>query len=397
MFYQFLFTERRFKMKVSQIYELTNTIARELLGEQTIVAEDLSNLVDIGKEFENTVGLDNYVRKLNDHIGKMVFVNRVYRGNVPSVFMDSWEFGSVIEKITPIMPTAGVDETWNLQNGQSYDNDIFYKPEITVKCFNDRVTFEIPISIVEKQVKSAFNSAAEMNSFISMIYTAIENAMTVRLNSLIMRTINNFIAETVYAEYAEVGLETKSTVKAVNLLKLFNDETGGNLTVSNALTNTDFLKYSSMKMANYIDRMRSMSKLFNIGGTEKFTPDTENHVVLLSDFKNAANFYLQSNTFNEQYTALPNAETVPFWQGSGTDYSFTDISKIIVKTSNNHTVTVTGIVGVMFDTNALGVSNVDRRVTTHYNAKGEFWNEFHKFTAGYFNDFNENFVVFFIA
>ena len=384
-------------MKVSQIYALTNTIAQELLGEQTIVNEDLSNLVDIGKEFENTVGLDNYVRKLNDHIGKMVFVNRVYRGNVPSVFMDSWEFGSVIEKITPIMPTAGIDETWNLQNGQSYDNDIFYKPEITVKCFNDRVTFEIPISIVEKQVKSAFNSAAEMNSFISMIYTAIENAMTVRLNSLIMRTINNFIAETVYAEYADVGLETKSTVKAVNLLKLFNDETGGNLTVSNALTNADFLKYSSMKMANYIDRMRSMSKLFNIGGTEKFTPDTENHVVLLSDFKNAANFYLQSNTFNEQYTALPNAETVPFWQGSGTDYSFTDISKINVKTSNNHTVTVTGIVGVMFDTNALGVSNVDRRVTTHYNAKGEFWNEFHKFTAGYFNDFNENFVVFFIA
>lgn len=384
-------------MKVSQIYELTNTIARELLGEQTVVNEDLSNLVDIGKEFENTVGLDNYVRKLNDHIGKMVFVNRVYRGNVPSVFMDSWEFGSVIEKITPIMPTAGIDETWNLQNGQSYDNDIFYKPEITVKCFNDRVTFEIPISIVEKQVKSAFNSAAEMNSFISMIYTAIENAMTVRLNSLIMRTINNFIAETVYAEYVDAGLETKSTVKAVNLLKLFNDETGGNLTVSNALTNADFLKYSSMKMANYIDRMRSMSKLFNIGGTEKFTPDTENHVVLLSDFKNAANFYLQSNTFNEQYTALPNAETVPFWQGSGTDYSFADISKINVKTSNNHTVTVTGIVGVMFDTNALGVSNVDRRVTTHYNAKGEFWNEFHKFTAGYFNDFNENFVVFFIA
>lgn len=384
-------------MKVSQIYALTNTIARELLGEETIVNEDLSNLVDIGKEFENTVGLDNYVRKLNDHIGKMVFVNRVYRGNVPSVFMDSWEFGSVVEKITPIMPTAGIDDAWNLQNGQSYDNDIFYKPELTVKCFNDRVTFEIPISIVEKQVKSAFNSAAEMNSFISMIYTAIENAMTVRLNSLIMRTINNFIAETVYAEYADAGLETKSTVKAVNLLKLFNDETGGNLTVSNALTNADFLKYSSMKMANYIDRMRSMSKLFNIGGTEKFTPDTENHVVLLSDFKNAANFYLQSNTFNEQYTALPNAETVPFWQGSGTDYSFTDISKINVKTSNNHTVTVTGIVGVMFDTNALGVSNVDRRVTTHYNAKGEFWNEFHKFTAGYFNDFNENFVVFFIA
>ncbi len=384
-------------MKVSQIYELTNTIVKEQLGEETIVKEDLSNIVDIGKAFENTVGFDNYVRSLSDHVGRMIFVNRVYRGNTPSVLMDGWEYGSILEKVSAKLPEASANESWELTDGTSYDPNIFYKPSVSVKCFNDRVTFEIPVSITEKQVKSAFNTPTQMNAFISMLYTAIENAMTIKIDSLVMRTINNMIAETIHSEYNGAGLETKSGIRAVNLLKLYNDSTGGTLTAEKALTDMDFIKYASMTLAQYMDRMATMSTLFNVGGAERFTPRTDNHVVLLSDFKHAADFYLQSSTFNEQYTRLPNAETVPYWQGSGTGYAFDDVSKIDVKTASNNAVTVTGVIGIMFDRNALGVANLDRRVTSQYNAKGEFWNEWHKFDAGYFNDLNENFVVFFVA
>ena len=121
------------------------------------------------------------------------------------------------------------------------------------------------------------------------------------------------------------------------------------------------------------------------------------HVVMLSDFRNAADIYLQSDTFHEAYTALPNAETVPYWQGSGTDFTFDNVSKINVTTTGNHNVEAGGILAVMFDRDALGVSNLSRRVTTNYNAKAEFWNNFYKFDAGYFNDQNENFLVFFVA
>ena len=87
-------------MKMTQVYEILNAITSEILGDSIIVAEDLSNIVDVGKAYENMEnGLDNFVRALNDQIGRVVFVDRVYRGRVPSVLMDGWEYGSIMEKI----------------------------------------------------------------------------------------------------------------------------------------------------------------------------------------------------------------------------------------------------------------------------------------------------------
>ena len=85
------------------------------------------------------------------------------------------------------------------------------------------------------------------------------------------------------------------------------------------------------------------------------------------------------------------------WQATGKDYAFEDVSKIDVTSASGAHVSVSGVLGVMFDRDALGVTNLDKRVTTNYNAKAEFFNNYYKFDAGYFNDTNENFVVFFIA
>ena len=386
-------------MKVNQVYSILNTITKEQLGEQVIVNEDLSNVIEVGKTFENVIGFDNYVRALNDQIGKIIFVDRVYKGRVPSVFMDGWEFGSILEKVSATLPSAEENEEWELEDGASYDPNIFYKPSIQVSCWNNRVTFEIPVSITENQVKSSFTSPVQLNAFMSMIYTAVANALTVRYDGLISRTINNFIAETVYSDYSGDALTATSHVKSVNLLYLYNStvNAGTDITADEAITNMDFLKFASYMMGNYVDRMQDISTLFNIGAKERFTPKDRLHVVLLSQFKNAANVYLQSDTFHQEFTALPESETVTFWQGSGEDYSFANNSKINVKTSNNNTVEVPGILGIMFDTYALGVTNMNPRVTTNYNPKAEFWNEWHKYDAGYFNDQNENMVVFFMA
>lgn len=386
-------------MKVNQIYQIINSVTSEILGKENPVNEDLSNIVDVGTEVFDATSMDNYVKSLVDHIGKVIFVSRPYAGNVPSVLMDSFEYGAVCEKVQADIPEASENDTWSLENGKSYDPNVFYKPTVSAKFFNKRVTFEVDMSFTDRQVKGSFSSATELNAFITMLYNAVDKSMTIKIDSLIMRTINNFIAETMHnaftsdtPDYTAVG-----NTRAVNLLKLYNNQFGTALTAEQAITNMDFIKYASMVMSNYKDRMSKISTLFNIGGKERFTDDANLHVVVLSDFKNAANSYLQSSTYHNEFTALPNSESVPYWQGSGTDYAFGTVSKIDVKTSSGATVSCTGIIGVMFDTDALGVTNLDRRVTTNYNPKGEFYNNFYKFDAGYFNDLNENFVVFYLA
>ena len=385
-------------MKVNQIYEIINDVTKEVLGEKAItVAEDLSNIVDVGKEILNGTDIDNYVKSLVDHIGRVIFVNRKYSGGAPSVLMDGWEFGSILEKITADLPEATENESWELENGTSYDPNIFYQPKVSAKFFNSKVTFEIPMSFTEKQVKSSFSSREQLNGFVSMLYNAIDRSMTIKVDSLIMRTINNFIGETLHAEYPDNAYTTKSTVKAVNLLYLYNTEKGTTLTADKCLTDAEFIKYSSYMMKLYVSRLGKASTMFNIGKKDRFTPKDMLHIVLLDNFASASDVYLQSDTFHKELTEFPNHETVPFWQGSGENYSFTDVSTIDIKTSGNNTIKATGILGVMFDRDSLGVTNLDRRVTSQYNAKAEFFNNWFKFDAGYFNDMNENFVVFFVA
>lgn len=384
-------------MEVKQIYEIINSITSEELGLESVLAEDLSNIVDIGNEVFSATDVDNYVKSLVNHIGKVIFVNRPYSGSVPSVLMDGWEFGSVLEKITAELPAATENESWELTDGASYDPNIFYKPEVSAKFFNKRVTFEIPMSFTERQVKESFSNAEQMNGFLSMLYTAVDKSMTVKIDSLVMRTINNMVGETIYADYAGASLSSKSGVKAVNLLKLYNTEYSKSLTAGAAIYDADFIRYASYTMGVYASRLSKISTLFNIGGKDRFTPSDMLHVVMLSDFRKAANVFLQSDVFHNEFTSLPNSEEVPYWQGSGTSYAFSDISNIKITTSGEHSVDVSGVLCVMFDRDALGVTNLDRRVTTNYNPKAEFFSNWYKFDAGYFNDMNENFVVFFVA
>lgn len=403
-------------MQVTQLYTLINNVTKEILGDTAVVNEDLSNVVDIGKSIFDQTSVDNYVKKLVNHIGKVIFQDRVYAGGVPSVLMDAWEFGSVLQKVSMALPEATENESWKLVDGQEYKQDVFTAPKVEAKFFNSKVTFEIPMSFTELQVKESFSSREQLNGFVSMITTSVENSMTVKLDALIMRAINNMTGETLVAGIGS-GVAGSKTLdfsatsgRAVNLLKLYNDQaaTADKVTVATALTNYKFIKFATYTLGIYADRMSKISKLFNVGGKERFTPADMRRCVLLSDFAKAAVTYLQADIQSPEMVALPQHDAVPYWQGSGTDYALSSTGIIDIKTASGEIVKVpaegseTGnknaaILGVMFDRDAVGVANLDRRTTTAYNAKAEFYNNWYKMDAGYYNDLNENFVVFFIG
>ena len=375
-------------MEVTQIYSLVNDTTKEILGSEAVLAEDLSNIVDIGTEVFNKDAVDGYVKSLVNRIGKVIFVNRVYSGVAPTVMMDSWEYGSVLEKIQSDIPEAVENDSWSLENGKEYSQDVFHAPTVSAKFFNKKITFEIDLSFTELQIKQSFANANELNGFLSMLYNSVDKSLTIKMDSLIMRTINNMIAETINAD--------TTGIKAVNLLSGYNNETGNSLTAEKALKNAEFIRYASMVINLYTSRLSRISKLFNVGGKERFTSADMLHTIMLSDFKASADSYLQSNTFHNEFTALPNAETVPYWQGTGVGYDFNSVSSIDVKIDSKTEVKKSGILAVMFDRDSLGVTNLDRRVTTNYNAKAEFYSNYYKFDAGYFNDLNENFIVFYV-
>lgn len=382
-------------MKVEQVYQVLNNATQEVIGAEAVEQLKVDNVIDIGKTaelmFGGTIPVDNYVRKLIDHIGKLVFVDRKYTGRAPSVLMDGWEYGSILEKIDAGIPEAEENPTWGLVDGQTYNQDKFTAPkDVVSKFFNDRVTYQIAISIGEEQVKSAFNSLTQLNGFFSMIYNKIDTSMTIKMDSLVMSTINNFIAN-VY--------QSGNALSKVNLLANYNAAFGTTLTAAKAVTDPEFIRYAAFQMKLYSKRLTNASVGFNLGGRVRHTPTDLQKIVMLDEFASAADIYLQSDTFHDEFTKLPNADRVSFWQGSGTDYSFSSTSSIDI-VANTPTgaqnVKVSGILAVIFDRDALGVNNYKKRVTQHYNAVGEFINSFFKMDAQFFNDTNENFILFYV-
>lgn len=379
-------------MKVNQIHEIMNTVTSEVLGKENVVTEDLSNIVEVGKEIINTDKIDSYVNKLVHHIGKVEFTNQKYSGNAKSVLMDSWEYGSILQRIDAELPTAYENSTWNLVDGQTYDPNVFYQPKVSSQFFDNKVTFEIPISFAEKQVKDSFSNSNQLNGFLSMLTNQVDTSMTIKLDSLIMRTINNYIGNV---------MDSNNPNTSINLLKMYNEKSGQTLTADKCLTDSGFLRFANFIINTYVDRVSRISKLFNIGGKERFTNTENKNLILLTDFVNSSNVFLQADIRHNELTGVNNFDTVPYWQGSGNNFTFNEISSINVKINNGtgtgKAVQKTGIIGVLFDKYALGVSNLDKRVTTNYNPKAEFYTNFYKADSGYFNDFNQNFIVFYVA
>lgn len=384
-------------MQVKQIYNILNDVMLEVTGQRTddegnpnpyIVQEDLSNIVDMGTfVFSGQTWKDNYVRSMINRIGREVFVDRTYEGYAPDVLRDAWEYGSIMSKTRCKIFDAKANPSWNLQAGETVNQFEFNPPDVTQKMYNSKVAWQIDCSFTEQQLKESFTSAAAMNRFISMIENRIQTSMTIYIDSLIMRTINNFMAEKINANNS-----------VIDVLAGFNATQETPIAAADAVSNKEFYRYLAYRTDLDIERFRAPSANFNIDedANVTFTPREYAHFVLLSDFASGVKVYLQSDTYHENLVTLGDFETVPFWQAQGDEYQLATTSRIDVKLASDNTKTVDRnyIIGVLFDRDALGVLNDNRRVTTAYNANGEYWNNFYKVDTSYFNDLAENAIIY---
>ena len=384
-------------MKVSQVATILNAMTTEMLGEDAIQTEDLSNVVEIGQAFtdifDTTNGVENFVKSLVDHIGRVIIVDRTYRPSGVGLARDSWEYGSILEKIRIDLPEATDNDTWSLTSGTKYDDILVYAPPtVSATFFNKRVTYDIPMSFGEKQVKSAFSSAAELNRFFSGIENRIRTAISFYNDILEKRTLNNLIAS--------------KADSRVNLLALYNAEqaAGETITAAEAIHNADFLKFATKTIAQYSDFMAEMSTQFNESGYAAQTPADYQKFVVLSMFARATETYLESDTYHNEFVKLIDHTNIACWQGTKSTNLFDFEAVSTVNAYPTGAVTtgadaddptiISGVIGVLFDRDAAAVCCEDYRVTSFYNAGNETIKNYYKWDCMYMCDLAENAIVF---
>lgn len=394
-------------MVVKQIAEFTNDILPEILGESNVINEDLEGIVDAGTAImSSATNKENFMHKMTDRIARFEISNRLFNVEFPSLFRENYEWGSAREVVDIDLYDAIETQSWQLVDSQSYDDNVFYGADADVKFYNSKTTFTIAVSRTDEQLRTAFLNANEYISFINGLEIAVRNSITIRKNALSRRVINSLMGDTIHDDYQSgSGYSAASGSKAINLLYLYNNgpNAGGTaLTVPACFTDVDFLKFAAKTIANISAYMKAPSTAFNVGGRVKNTPEEYMHTIFLQDFKSHLEFYLDSNTFHEEYVSLKNMGTVeatPFWQavGAGGDaYSFDEISKINIKTASGNTVALDGIVATIYDHYACGITQENPRTRAHYVSSAEFTNEWYKEDCSYFENLNEQCVVFFV-
>lgn len=387
-------------MKIKQAAAMLNTIISEVTGESAVIAEDMSNIVDVGRQltasdtFESN--FDNFVGKIIDKIGRTKIVDRTYRRTAPDIMRDSWEYGSILEKVRVEVGDYLDNLAWSIKDTQTFE-DLFGAelPTVTAKYFNSKVTFSMKISVGKPQLVEAFQSATEMMKFISSIENRVNFKMSLAVDKLTYMCLCNLIAEKI-----------KANKNVVNLLKIYNTKTGETLTSGKALTDRKFLAFCSATIRNYRNYLTGASMLYNDDGYTTFTPEENQRLVMLSDFATALDTVLLAETFNEEFVKIGNYTTVPYWQGTGTTNE--ERSKISVipasegekpadGSDTRRTITQSGIMAVIFDEEAAAICCENPVVEAQRNAQKRITNFFHSFDANYLNDTGENCVVFVIA
>lgn len=394
-------------MKVNQISSMLNEVFGGILGEDGLFAADLSNVVDAGRVITGSTDVfgdnfDNYAGKIIDKVGRTVFWDRVYTAEDLGLWRDSFEYGSVLEKIRCEVGDYSDNCEWKLTDGSGngtpdYNDSIsdhiqemfkFYPATVQAKYFNAKTTFKTTISITRRQLKSAFNSAADLARFIGMIEQRVRTKMEISKNQLQKMVIANLIGEHI-AQGKQV----------IDLAAMYRTETGTQAGgFADAMINKDKCRYIAQKMTFFREMMAEPSKLYSATGTfYNHTPVELSRLIVLADLDSGLKFNVYGDTYNEEFVKLNNYKTVPFWQTSGDSIgadSVSDRSGINVTTSNGNVVVRNNILGVLFDRDAAMICNEAPDVRTQYNPDGNFTNFFYCADCSYYNDFDENCIVF---
>lgn len=364
-----------------------NSLYQQVTGLSDITATDFTGLIAMGAKIKDLKLTDAFFGALTDYIARDVVPSREY--NVPDdmgLLVSNNEWGALIRKYYIDPPEASEAIRWNLQDGQTVNQDIVKKLNVYEDIFTGIDPWDIEYTLPMKQLQSAFDGLNQMNAFINGIYVAIQNASKVKQMALQRMVVSNFAGELLAS--------TDGGIHKIDVLASYNAATGGALTAAEALTDPAFHRHLAMTINNYIKFLQEPSAVFNTKNRVRFTPKRDMRVQMLGMVGSAADIYLQSDVYHNELTSLPNYRELMSWQGNNKTYDFNELSRINITTSSGKVVNQTGVIALITDYDAMGITFMREDVNAHVNQRGDFTNFFLHYDTGYYNDLSENGVVF---
>ena len=382
---------------------VAQSIGAEYMSVDTtdLAALESYKIADVGTAVLDSGSVEPFTKALLGVLGKMVIDEKKYKGELPSLFYDNFEWGSYVERVYFAPQDVMSDSMWNLVNGQSYDDHVFYKPNVTAKIYEEAKPIVTPISITEEQLKIGFENWSQLSSYLGGIKTNVANTLELAMQCYAFMLLDCGIA------VAHEGTGNKYDLKTMAVADGVDGVTAAD-TPAQLFENEKFMIYALRKIASIRRYMARYSTAFNNGAIPTFTTEEESRAALLTDFVNATKFNVRANTFNKDEIGIGKYDEVSCWQafkdtneGVVTKFDFATNSSVEIAADPNNklglgtsAITLTNVIGVLYDHRAMGICPYKTMVTSSYTARGNFYNEYHHVLANYILDSNFPIIVF---
>lgn len=378
-------------MNINQIYSTINSLSKNITeGGANVV--DYKSFVSFGNDvLSSNTNKERFYNVLVDRIGRTVFAIRAYKADDRRVMVDSFTFGSILQKISYKLRDSEYNSDWRYDTETETTNDNPYEYEsaggVIQKLFAQSLpTFAYKDVIYDRQLESAFVSPEAMGGFINGIYERMDTELEIAKEALNTTAINAFYTE-IYKDNTNNNRRVRNLAKEYNTLHPDSTITS----LQDALESEDFLRFATAEIALVIPRIAKPTTLYNDGTVERHTSKNDLVIEMWSSFTKYFDVTLASNTYHDELVKLPNYNgDVPYWMSEtlGGDISYID--------NNEDTQTIKNVICLMRDKDAV-VTTLDRdEIVTMYD-------QFNKRTPiklsaerRYIADNSENGIIFYL-
>ncbi len=385
------------------VYSIINAARAQALGggsEEAIASLDLKDIVDAGGD-ETVIGSrEAFTKALINVLVKNWFTDTSYRSSYSDPFFeDSARFGAITQMISVEVPAVKASSQWtSITSGTTtVGTYTVYLPVVDTQYYGKSDSWEIPIAITGNQWNTAFRNEDELRGFVSYVLMMVDNALVVHLENMSNMNRNNFIIEKYKAATA---VSPEDGVHVVDLLGGFVAAHGDitkDFSVADFLDSQEALIYAAEQIALYSDYIGRMSTMFNIGNKARFTPDDRKVLQVLSAFEKRMQFHALSDVYHDELAALPGHQSVAYWQGFGNGGTWSEVSKIIGKSTSyteGDATTVSNVVAFLADKWSVMHTIIEHRVAAKVFEPEDIVQYYYQFTDRYLNDLTQNAIVF---
>lgn len=374
---------------VNQVAPTLTHVLENAYGSKALQSIDVTNLSQVYDYYgESSINKEIFNKTLFGAIAKYVFATRKYDGRSLPIWRDEQEFGQLLFKTYTEVTPPGENEEFTVENGTIGGTFKVALADVQGALVSDTRTWQIEMTVTEKQIKGAFTSKADWDAFFNQQVIEFGNSMEVQLENMEHMLICRLIAD----KYSSGG------ILAVDCKELYNSVAlqGEEVTAANWTQNTPFLEWATRYVTTRMNLMTNKTRLFNKNNFARHTPLDSVNCILHNEFLEAVNSNLKSSTFHDNFIKLPNHAIATYWQGVGLEGSFAETGSITVTTEDGE-VTVDGVIACIYDEYALSATIKDRSIQSQYAANISATHTWDRANIGYYYDPSENGFIMYVG